>query len=388
MWLCTLGISQQGAGATLIITRYLLKEIFNTLLGVVLVLSLIAISVQMVGSLGKVAAGTIQPGTLMLVLGLNMFSLTTYILPLSLYLAILLSLSRLYRDSEMTAIAACGIGPFRIMRTVLIIGIFFALVQGLFTVLLTPWAEGHYSRLTEKSKRGSDIEGVMPGRFNEFSGAQGVVYVEKINNETGELENVFVQLQQKPDQKKGGAEQFTVIAKRAYKMTDQKTGDDFLILEEGSRYEGMPGDEHFAILDFNRHGIRLEKKAVVVRNRRYRAIPSQELLGSDRLDYQAELHWRISSALVCIGLALLAVPLSRTSQRQGRYGKLAIAMVLYILFTNFLNVVHDWVQKEQIPLSLSFWWVHALVIILALLMVLSQSGSGRLFVTLKRRLSR
>ena len=363
----------------MIITRYLLKEIFSTLLGVILVLTLIAVSVQMVGSLGKVAAGTIQPGTLMLVLGLNMFSLTTYILPLALYLAILLSLSRLYRDSEMTAIAACGIGPFSIMRTVLIIGIFFALVQGLFTVLLTPWAEGHYSRLTEKSKRGSDIEGVIPGRFNELSGAQGVVYVQKINNETGELENVFVQLQQKPDRKKGGAEQFTVIAKRAYKITDEKTGDDFLILEEGSRYEGVPGDEHFAILDFNTHGIRLEKKAVVVRNRRYRAIPSQELFASDRLDYQAELRWRISSALVCIGLAMLAVPLSRTSQRQGRYGKLAIAMVLYILFTNFLNVVHSWIQSGNIPLQLGFWWVHVLVIVLALLMLLTQSGIRRLF---------
>ncbi len=363
----------------LIITRYLLKEIFNTLLGVMLVLILIAVSVQMVGSLAKVSAGVIQPGTLMLVLGLNMFSLFTYILPLALYLAILLSLSRLYRDSEMTAIFACGIGPFHIMRTVLILGIFFALVQSVFTVWLTPWAEGHYSRLTEKSKRGGDIEGVMPGRFNELNGAQGVIYVQEIDKETGELKNIFLQMQQKSDRRKGGAEQFTVIAERAYKIRDEKTREQFLILEDGSRYEGIPGDEHFAILDFKKHGIRLQQKPVVIRDRRHRAIPSEELIGSDRLDYQVELRWRISSALMCMGLAMLAVPLSRTSQRQGRYGKLAIAMVLYILFSNFLNVVRGWIQKETIPLELGFWWVHVIVIILALLLLSRQLSMRSLF---------
>jgi len=366
----------------LIITRYLLKEVFSTLLGVMLVLTLIAISVQMVGNLGKVVAGVIQPNSLMLLLGLNMFSLITFILPLALYLAVLLSLSRLYRDSEMTAIAACGIGPFHLMRTVLILGVFFALVQGIFTLYLTPWSEVHFSRLTEKSKRGGDIEGVMPGRFNELAGAQGVVYVQEIDDKTGELKNVFLQMQQKADKQKGGAEQFTVIAERAYKIHDKKTGDQFLILENGSRYEGVPGDAHFAILDFEKHGIRLQPKPVVIHNRRHRAIPSQELLGSERPDYQIELRWRISSALMCIGLAMLAVPLSRTSQRQGRYGKLAIAMVLYILFSNFLNVVRGWMQKETIPLELGFWWVHALVIILALVLLLRQSNMQSLF---KRR---
>lgn len=369
----------------MIITRYLLKEIFHTLLGVVLVLTLIAVSVQMVGNFGKVTAGVIQPSALMLLLGLNMFSLITFILPLALYLAVLLSLSRLYRDSEMTAIAACGIGPFHLMRTVLMLGVFFALVQGAFTLYLTPWSEVHFSRLTEKSKRGSDIEGVMPGRFNELSGAQGVIYVQEIDPETGELENVFLQMQQKPDRQKGGAEQFTVVAKHAYKIHDEKTGEQFLILEQGSRYEGVPGDQHFAILDFEKHGIRLQQKPVVIRDRRHRTIPSQELFGSDRLDYQIELRWRISSALLCIGLAMLAVPLSRTSQRQGRYGKLAIAILLYILFTNFLNIVRGWVQSEKIPVELGFWWVHALLIILALVLLLAQSGMRLPFARRKQK---
>ncbi|VAX13823.1 hypothetical protein MNBD_GAMMA24-581 [hydrothermal vent metagenome] len=369
----------------MIITRYLLKEIFSTLLGVMLVLTLIAVSVQLVGSLGNVSAGVIQPGTLMLVLGLNMFSLTTYILPLALYLSILLALSRLYRDSEMTAIAACGVGPFHIMRTVLILAVIFALIQGVFTILLTPWAEGHYSRLTDKSKRSSNIEGVMPGRFNELSGAQGVIYAQEIDRK-GELKNIFLQMQQKSDPENGGAKQFTVIAKHAYKIHDEKTGEQFLILEQGSRYEGVPGDPDFAILNFQKHGIRLQQHPVVIHNRRYRAIPSRELFNSKRLDYQIELRWRISAALLCIGLAMLAVPLSRTSQRQGRYGKLALAMLLYILFSNFLNVVRAWIHDGKIPLELGFWWVHVVLILLALGLLLLQSGVRPSF--LRRRVQR
>ncbi len=366
----------------MIITRYLLKEIFSTFLGVMLVLTLIAFSIQLVGSLGNVSAGVIQPGTLMLVLGLNMFSLTTYILPLALYLSILLALSRLYRDSEMTAIAACGIGPFHVMRTVLILAVIFTLIQGVFTVLLAPWAESHYSQLTEKSNRSSHIEGVMPGRFNELSGAQGVIYAQEIDKK-GELKNIFLQMQQKPESGKDGASQFTIVAKYAYKIRDKKTGEQFLILEEGSRYEGVPGDPNFAILDFKKHGIRLQQQPVVIHNRRYRAIPSQELFDSKRPDYQLELRWRISAALFCLGLAMLAVPLSRTSQRQGRYGKLALAMLFYILFSNLLNVVRAWIQNGKIPLELGFWWVHALLIILALGLLLGQSGAWAL--VLRRR---
>lgn len=369
----------------MIITRYLLKEIFSTLLGVMLVLTLIAFSVQMVGSLSNVSAGVIQPGTLMLILGLNMFSLTTYILPLALYLSILLALSRLYRDSEMTAIAASGIGPFHIMRTVLILAVIFALIQGVFTVLLTPWAEGNYSRLTDKSKRSSNIEGVMPGRFNEIGGAQGVIYAQEINKK-GELKNIFLQMQTKPKSGKGAAKQFTVIAKYAYKIRDKKTGEQFLILEQGSRYEGIPGDPDFAVLNFQKHGIHLQQHPVVIHNRRYRTIPSRELLHSNRLDYQIELRWRISAALLCIGLAMLAVPLSRTSQRQGRYGKLALAMLLYILFSNFLNVVRTWIHDGRIPLELGFWWVHALLILFALGLLLFQSGAWPSF--LRRRVQK
>ena len=354
----------------MIIARYLLKEIFTTMMGVMLVLLLIAISIQMVGLLGKVTTGILQANTLMIMLGLNIFSLLVFILPLSLFLGILLALSRLYRDSEMTAIAACGIGTAYIMKTVLIVGIIFALIQSVLTLQLAPWAETHYTRLTEKSKKSTDIEGVIPGRFNELHGGKGVVYVQNINTEAGELQNIFLQMD-------GGVKnkgRATIVAEKGYKYKDEKTGDQFIVLENGSRYEGLPGDENFTMIEFKQHGIRVEEKNVAITQQRHRGIATKDLIVSDDVTYKAELQWRISSALFCIGLALLAVPLSKTSQRQGRYGKLALAIVIYVVFSNLLSVARSWVHNGKVEPEIGMWWVHAVVLLLVMFMVLQQTG--------------
>ena len=345
------------------------------MMGVMLVLLLIAISMQMVGLLGKVTAGILQTNTLMIMLGLNIFSLLVFVLPLSLYLGILLALSRLYRDSEMTAIAACGIGSAYILRTVLIVGIIFALIQSVLTLQLAPWAETHYARLTEKSKKSTDIEGVIPGRFNELSGGKGVVYVQNLDSEAGELQNVFLQME-------GGAKdkgRATVVAEKAYKYKDEKTGDQFMLLENGSRYEGLPGDENFTMIEFKQHGIRVEEKNIAVTHYRHRGIATKDLIASDNVTYKAELQWRISSALFCIGLALLAVPLSKTSQRQGRYGKLALAIIIYVLLSNLLSVARSWVHNGKVEPEIGMWWVHGVVLLLVIVMVLQQTGIKYLF---------
>ena len=352
------------------------------MLGVSLVLLLIAISVQMVGLLSKVTAGILKTNTLMIMMGLNMFNLMTFIFPLALYLGILLALSRLYRDSEMTAIAACGVGPASILRTVFIIGVIFALIQGSFTLFLAPWAETHYARLTEKSKKSTDIEGVIPGRFNELTGGKGVVYVQSLNEELGELQNVFLQMDgnEKGNEPAGA----TIVAERAYKYKDEKTGDQFLLLEKGSRYEGFPGDENFTVIQFERHGIRIEEKGVTVTSYRHRAIPTQELMESEDISYKAELQGRISSALFCIGLALLAVPLSKTSQRQGRYGKLALAIVFYMVFSNLMNVARAWVLNGKVAPEVGVWWVHAVILLVVAIMMIKQTGL-KYFFSFKRR---
>ena len=356
----------------MIITRYLIKEILNTLGGVALVLLSIALSAQLVGLFSKVAAGTIHVNTVIQLFGLYNLTIVTFILPLALYLAILLALSRLYQDSEMAALAAGGVGPVRVVRAVLLVAVFFAVVQGVFSLYLGPWAYEQGDNLRVQSQQLTDIQGVTPGRFQELPQGKGVIYIESISKDLSQVKNIFVQHQD-------GLRSSRVIAETGHIERDPKTGDRFLILENGHRYEGQPGDEDYTILDFKRHGLRIEEKQAEVTHLRRKAMPTKVLLEHhshppERRARITEFQWRVSSAISCIVLALLAVPLSRSSHRQSRYTRLAMAIVLYIVLSNLLTMARTWLQEGQVSPWLGLWWVHILAMLFAIALILRQTG--------------
>lgn len=362
----------------MIITRYLVKEILKTLGGVLLVLFMIAISAQLVDLFSRVAAGTIHINTVLKLFGLYNLSIITFILPLALYLAILLALSRLYQDSEMAALAASGVGPARIVRAVMLVAVLFAAIQGVFSLFLDPWADEQGDQLRLQTQQLSDIQGVTPGRFQELPQGKGVIYVESISKDLAQVNNIFVQLQD-------GQRSSRIMAEAGHIERDDKTGDRILILENGHRYEGQPGDENYTILDFKRHGVRIEEKQVKAVSLRHKAMPTQALLEPhperrEMLARLTEFQWRVSSALSCIVLALLAVPLSHSSQRQSRYSRLAIAIVLYLVVSNMLNVGRTWLREGQVPPWVGLWWIHIVVVILAIILILRQSGFRHLFL--------
>ncbi len=356
----------------MIIARYLVKEVFATLLGVALVLLLIALSAQLVGLFNKVASGALRVDMVLLIFGLKTISILVFILPLSLYLAILLAFSRLYRDSEMVAIAACGTGQGYVLRSVLGLAFIIAVVQGVLSLQLAPWAEGQVQRLMVAAQSSSDIQGITAGRFKEMSNGVGVVYVEKLNTEQNRVQNVFVQQQRDNGQS-------IIRSDSGYQYVDDKTGDRFMVLEKGHRYEGEPGRDNYTVIEFEKHGIRIQQKDREVVSREFKAMPTWELWQQDKRGYAAELQWRISSALMCVVLAVLAIPLSVTSYRQNRYGKLAIAIVMYVLLTNLLTVSRNWLIEDRIPSYIGLWWVHGAVLIVAVVLLLRQTGVRHLF---------
>jgi lipopolysaccharide export system permease protein len=175
------------------------------------------------------------------------------------------------------------------------------------------------------------------------------------------MKNVFMQLRE--DNKNS-----VVSANSGHKEVLKETGDQFLILEKGQRYEGPMADGSTAIIEFERHGVRLEEEPLKEVTFRKKAEPSLALWERGRKDDLAELQWRISSAILCLVLAVLAVPLSKTSPRQGRYSKLAIALLIFIIYSNLLSVSRAWLSKQIINEWVGLWWVHIVAILLALSM--------------------
>lgn len=361
----------------MIVDRYLAKEVFYTLLGVTLVLMLISVSVRLVGLFGKVASGVLQVDTVLILLGLKSISTLVFILPLALYLAILLAFSRLHRDSEMTALAAGGMGPAFALRPVMALAVVFAIVAGAISLLFAPWAEGISRGMMKQMETASDLKGITAGRFKEISKGVGVMYVEELNEDKTVLQHVFVQKLQ-------DGKQSIISSLSGYQYTDEKTGDRFMVLENGTRYEGNPGDENYTIINFKKHGVRIREQGAFAVTQHGRATPTKELWGSKNSYEIAELQWRISAILFCFTLSFLAIPLSRTSQRQGRYSKLALALLIYIIYTNLINVARAWLNKGEISPLIGLWWVHGLMMVLAIVLLLQQSGVRHLFSKVKR----
>lgn len=342
-----------------VIDRYLLKEVALNWVAVTLVLWLIVLSNRLAGYLGEAAAGDLPAGVIFTLLGLKSIDYLVVLLPLTLYLGVLLALGRLYKDSEMAALGACGIGPAQLYRPLLGLALLVAALIAVLALYVAPRTAALGYEVRARAQGANDLSVITAGRFHESANGNMVFYAERVAPNHEHLEQLFVRSVQ-------DGVPTLVTAKRAHPARDATTGDRFLVMEDGYRYQGFPGDPVFRILHFTRHGVRLESVEVLNPTVKHNAIPSEQLWGSDDRHDVAELQWRLSLPLAAISLVLLAVPLSRTTPRQGRFGKLFSAILIFIVYYNLLGTAQVWVEKGTLGALPGLWWVHVLPILVTL----------------------
>jgi lipopolysaccharide export system permease protein len=362
----------------LVIDRYLAKEVLQTLLAVLVVLLLIFMGRYFALFLADASAGKVSSDILVDLLLLQTLSALSVIIPFGLYVAVLVAFGRLYKDSEMTALAACGVGLVQVQRMVLVIALACSAVVAVLAFWGTPWAHEKSLQLREQTQAASPFAAVAAGQFAEIGSAQRVFYVEKLSDDRTELHNVFVQ-----DRKDGGMDIFS--ARGGYQYRDPRSGERYLVLVDGYRYEGLPGQVDFTLHQFHKYAVRLEEQAVVPLRRKRWSIPSGELWRSSKRADIAELQWRFSLPLATLLLSVLAVFLSRTSPRQGRFAKLFVAILIFVTYYNILGVAQTWVEQGKVPPLIGLWWVHAAMLLLVVAIALRQSGGHWLWRCLTSR---
>lgn len=341
-----------------IVNRYLAREVLLSWLVVTAVLLFILLSNQFARVLGDAAAGKLPREAVVSIIGLTSVTYLTVLIPVGLFLAIMLALGRLYRDSEMTAIAACGIGPLRIFRPVAIVSLLLALVLGWVALYAAPWAAARAQVITETARQQVGLGALEAGRFRA-SGATGIVFYAEGLTRDGELSNVFLQ-------RRRGERVELALAATGDIRTDETTRERVMVLRTGSRYEGVPGTLGFRIIHFAEHGIPISAPGAAGTAEPDReALPTATLLSALTPAHAAEFHWRLSAPVSAVLLSLLAVPLARTNPRQGRYGKLAIGIAVYIVYANLLGAAQVWVEQGVLPTAVGLWPVHAVVVIIA-----------------------
>ena len=363
----------------MIIERYLFRELFTTLLAVTLVLFLIFVSSWFARLLGQVVAGNVQVEVVFQLLGFMSLETLMVLLPLALYLAVLLTFGRLYKDSEMTAMLACGVSMWRVTRLVLVMALAFTVLVAGVSLYFGPWAKGQRYNLQAQMGATSGIEAVAAGQFRELGDGKLVFYAEEVSDDGAQMNNVFIQ-----GMREG---QFNlVVADQAHQRL-AANGARYLVLEDGSRYEGTPGNSDFRIIHFRQHEVLMKEAEVTLAVSKTAALPTEVLWLSDHPRHIAELQWRIAMPLSALLLAVLAVYLGRTSPRQGRYAKFFLGILVYIIYSNLMGMAQTWIERGRVDPLIGMWWVHLLLLAMIIVLAVQHAGGIRALTRSKPRLA-
>ena len=355
---------------TRILDRYIFREIATTWLGVTMVLLLILMTNQFARVLGDVAKGRLPKNAAFDVIGLSAVQYLTILIPIGLFLAIMLALGRLYRDSELPAMMACRVGPSGIYRPLTWLMAPLVLCVAWVSIIGGPWALTSVERIGAEARREADLSSIEPGQFTVLGPDHAVVYGRSVTPE-GFLEHVFMQRQVED----GVIE--VVISERGEMVESEDPDVRLLVLRDGRRYEGEPGTTEFRVIEFAEHGVPYRLPSLLTADPKPRAMAFVDLVGSRDPEHIAEFQWRLGVPLSTIILAILAVPLSRSQPRAGRYGRLAIGLLVFIIYLNMMSAAKAWVEQSAISPVLGIWWVHAAVLLFALGLLAVQNGYHR-----------
>ena len=342
-----------------VLDRYLLRDLAATLLAVLLVLALVSLGGLLADLLSKIARGKLPAALLLSQLGLRVVDALPLLLPLSLFLAALLTFGRLYRDSEMAVLASAGVGPGRLLRPVAVLALPVALLVAACSLWFAPQALRLSQAMIEAANRSLLVAGLEPGRFVELPGRHSVVYLAEMAPDGSRFQRLFVHAERDG--------RIDVVTARAGELFQESQGEErYLSLFDGFRVEGEVGREEWRMMRFARNDIRVPDAEPDAGGSEVQRSPTLQLLGEAGAEARAELHWRLAAPIATLVLVLLALPLSRAPPRSSRHGQLLLALLAYIVYLNLLVLGRAWVAAGQLPPWAGLWWVHVPALAVAL----------------------
>ncbi len=341
-----------------IVSRYLVAETVKSQIAVFFVLMTIFVTQKFVRVLADASEGDIPASLVIGFLALKLPALATMIIPLSLFLGILISHGRFYVDSEMAVMQACGISEWYVTRVMLVMSLVVALIVSVFTLWLSPWAAQQEFDLKHQLVAESGLSSIIPGRFQKTANGNGVLFVQNQGLEKDQLRGVFVAMASGANQQ---ASDIHLVYAQHGNVTKKADGSEQLQLRQGYQYTGTEDQLDFNIVEFKGYQVSIAERAVEKRALKLEAYTTLDLLDDDSLDAYAEFQWRIALPLSIPFLVLIAVPLSSVNPRQGRFGKLFPALLLYLGYSLLLMAGKKAIASGQLPASLGLWWVHALM---------------------------
>ncbi len=339
------------------------------MLAVSTTLLLIIMSGRFVKYLADAASGKIAVDVLFTIMAYRLPGFLELIVPLGFFIAILLAYGRLYMDSEMVVLSACGMSQKKLLLITSIPAVIVALIVGAMSLWVSPWGAAQTEKLFAEQRARSEFTTLRSGHFQPFNGGKVVTYVESVSENRTQLNKLFLT--------QVGTPTSVAIAEVGKQRHNNEYDQRYLELHNGIRYQGRPGSADYQITEFEQLAQHIpEPEVSSAYNIEADARPTAQLLQDNSAAARATLQWRLSMPLLVLVVAFMSVPLSRTNPRQGRYLKMLPAIVLYLFYLAALTSVRSEIEAGKFPVLPGLWAVHGIFMVIAWVMFV---GPGNIF---------
>jgi len=330
----------------------LTKELFYTSLSTILILSGVVIAQRSVYIFRLAAKGIIPNDAIDTILVFNLLKHLPLLLSLTLFLTVLITLTRWYKDSEMVIWFTSGFGLSKFIKPIIIFSMPIIILIATLSFYISPWAVHKAEEFKKGLKNRDELATITPGVFKESKSDNRIFYIEGFSELGNIVKNIFVQSVQNS--------KIGIIIANEGERIENKRGEDYIIMKEGRRYEGRSNSQEFSTTYFEEYGILIEKEAaqIITVGEVYEAKSTLELLKSDSTRYKAELYWRLSLPISALLLVFLAIPLSFINPRSGRSVNIILALLLFVIYNNLLGVSHSIVSIGNTKILYGLWPVH------------------------------
>ncbi|WP_333497041.1 LPS export ABC transporter permease LptF [Kluyvera sp. CHPC 1.251] len=345
----------------MIIIRYLVRETLKSQLAILFILLLIFFCQKLVRILGAAVDGDIPTNLVLSLLGLGVPEMAQLILPLSLFLGLLMTLGKLYTESEITVMHACGLSKAVLVKAAMVLALFTGIVAAVNVMWAGPWSSRHQDEVLAEAKANPGMAALAQGQFQQSTDGNAVLFIEGVNGAS--FHDVFL-AQLRP---KGTARPSVVVADTG-QLSQRKDGSQVVTLNQGTRFEGTAMLRDFRITDFKNYQAIIGHQTVAADPTDTEQMSMTTLWNTDNDRARAELHWRITLVLTVFIMALMVVPLSVVNPRQGRVLSMLPAMLLYLVFFLLQTSLKSNAGKGKIDPAIWMWAVNLAYIALAVML--------------------
>ncbi|MBK6630194.1 MAG: LPS export ABC transporter permease LptF [Betaproteobacteria bacterium] len=344
--------------------RAVIRECTGTAGAAFVALFAILLTTQLIRLLGQAAGGKLVSEAVVALLGFGALMHLPILLSLTLFIAVLMTLSRSYRDSEMSVWFASGLPLTAWVKPVLKFSAPVVAAIAVLSLLLSPWAQSKSTEYRQRMDTRDDVARVSPGAFKESASGERVFFVEAATGESaskeeGAVRNIFISSIQH-------GRLGVMMSTHGY-TESMPNGDRFVVLVNGRRYEGTPGSPEYRVMEFERYAVRIETKEARGIEQTPKSTPTLTLMQGSGNVGKGEILWRIGLPLAALNLALLAIPLSFVNPRAGRTNNLVLGLLTYMFYSNLVSVCQAWVAQGRLRFETGWWLVHAVMFVVLVL---------------------